>query len=442
MDHHTRKLTGLTDKHLIFEENWLEEQTINGQETFIIHGKLSYTPRFCRKCGCKNEGQIVKNGTHLTRSQLVPFRGRKTVLHLKRSRFLCRDCGSTFNAQTPLIKEKHHLSRELVYKIARELKNNRSRKEIAEDNFVSDVTVMRVLRSFANEFKPNYKYLPSVLCIDEFRSLNASDSPMSFIFMNGHTNQIIEVLESRRLAFLKTHFMRYSRNARLKVRYLVMDMNAPYAELIKAVFPNAQIVTDRFHIVQHINRTLNQFRTQVMNRFSKGKTEEDKQHYRRFKRFWRLFLKDSEELNSSDYHYDRSFRRPMTQKAIMDELLSYNEELKLAYDTCQLLLYHYRRRQTTLFFNLLDQLDKRLPEWFRKKLTFFKKYKQGITNAFKLTYNNGAVEGTNNKIKVIKRVAYGYRNFQNFRARIYFIQGLIFKEFTTETKNQTALTAA
>ena len=70
MDHHTRKLTGLTDKHLIFEENWLEEQTINGQETFIIHGKLSYTPRFCRKCGCKNEGQIVKNGTHLTRCLL------------------------------------------------------------------------------------------------------------------------------------------------------------------------------------------------------------------------------------------------------------------------------------------------------------------------------------------------------------------------------------
>ncbi|WP_139016460.1 transposase, partial [Enterococcus casseliflavus] len=39
----------------------------------------------------------------------------------------------------------------------------------------------------------------------------------------------------------------------------------------------------------------------------------------------------------------------------------------------------------------------------------------------------GALEGTNNKIKVIKRVAYGYRNFHNFRARIYLIQGLIFQ---------------
>ncbi|MFY1067526.1 transposase, partial [Enterococcus sp. AD013-P3] len=45
---------------------------------------------------------------------------------------------------------------------------------------------------------------------------------------------------------------------------------------------------------------------------------------------------------------------------------------------------------------------------------------------FELTYSNGFVEGTNNKIKIIKRVAYGYRNFLNFRSRIYIIQGLIF----------------
>ncbi|MFY1069288.1 transposase, partial [Enterococcus sp. AD013-P3] len=80
----------------------------------------------------------------------------------------------------------------------------------------------------------------------------------------------------------------------------------------------------------------------------------------------------------------------------------------------------------TLFFELIEELDQRLPEEFRKKLTFFKKYRQGIQNAFELTYSHGFVEGTNNKIKIIKRVAYGYRNFLNFRSRIYIIQGLIF----------------
>ena len=59
---------------------------------------------------------------------------------------------------------------------------------------------------------------------------------------------------------------------------------------------------------------------------------------------------------------------------------------------------------------------------------FLTKYKLGIQYALKTRYSNGVLERTNNKIKVIKRVAYGYRNFHNiFRARIYLIQGLIFQ---------------
>lgn len=61
------------------------------------------------------------------------------------------------------------------------------------------------------------------------------------------------------------------------------------------------------------------------------------------------------------------------------------------------------------------------------QLMFLNKYKLGIQYALKTRYSNGVLEGTNNKIKVIKRVAYGYRNFHNFRARIYLIQGLIFQ---------------
>ncbi|MFY8331114.1 transposase [Vagococcus carniphilus] len=51
--------------------------------------------------------------------------------------------------------------------------------------------------------------------------------------------------------------MKHSRKARLKVKFLVMDMNASYGQLLKTVFPNAEIVTDRFHIIQHINKSFN-----------------------------------------------------------------------------------------------------------------------------------------------------------------------------------------
>ena len=52
-----------------------------------------------------------------------------------------------------------------------------------------------------------------------------------------------------------------------------MAKSAPYFELIKGVFPNAKIVTDRFHIVQQITRALNQLRIKTMNSFRKNGTD-------------------------------------------------------------------------------------------------------------------------------------------------------------------------
>jgi len=423
MDNCTKKRLGLTDKNLIFEENLLVTKQEAGITTNIILAKLSYyTPTYCRKCGIKNEGQIIKHGTHNTTVQLLPFRSAKTELSLDRTRFLCKECHATFNAQTNLVEENCCISNELKQQIALDLAKNISRKDIAKRYFVTDVTVTRIMRKCLESYKPNFKYLPSVLCFDEFKSMKSCSGKMSFVFMDGNTNKLIGVLENRRLAFLKAYFLKYSRKTRAKVKYIVMDMNAPYFELVKSIFPNAQIVTDRFHIIQQITRTLNQLRIQTMNKYHKT----DSIKYKRLKHFWKLFLKNSYNLDSSNYRYNRSFRRPMTEKEIMDDLLSYNDQLSAAYEICQLLLYHFRQKDTDSFFYTINTMDIILPEWFRKKLTFLNKYKQGIQNAFETKYNNGALEGTNNKIKVIKRVAYGYRNFFNFRARIYIMQGLIF----------------
>nr|WP_142433730.1 transposase [Enterococcus mundtii] len=59
-----------------------------------------------------------------------------------------------------------------------------------------------------------------------------------------------------------------------------------------------------------------------------------------------------------------------------------------------------------------------------------------MENAFQTFYSNWALEGLNNKIKVIKRVAYGYRNFLHFRDRIYLVQGLFSQDQSRTKKNQ------
>lgn len=307
-----------------------------------------------------------------------------------------------------------------------ELYENQSRKLIAKKYFVSDVTITRVLREATKDYHPNHSHLPTVLCMDEFKSMKSVAGSMSFICVDGTTNKLFTILEDRRLFKLMQYFMRFPRTARLKVKYLVMDMNASYCQLLKTVFPNAEIVTDRFHIVQHINWSFNQLRIQIMNHIRDSHSGNQKK-YRRLKRYWKLLLKDSDRLEPLNRHYHRLFRRPISQTEIVDELLSYNEELKNAYQFVQLLRYYFAKRDYEGFQETLKTVPQTLPQSFKKKFNIFRRYELGITNAFNLTLSNGVTEGINNKIKLIKRVAFGYRNFYHFRARIYLQQGLIFQ---------------
>ena len=87
---------------------------------------------------------------------------------------------------------------------------------------------------------------------------------ISFIAQDYETKKIITILDNRRQTTIRSHFFKYSKEAREGVKIVTMDMSGNYIPLIKTIFPNAKIVLDRFHIVQHMNRTLKQTRIQIM----------------------------------------------------------------------------------------------------------------------------------------------------------------------------------
>lgn len=423
MDNNTRKLLNLTDESLVFEENWLSQEARHRRSINMISGRLVEPNKQCPQCGFT---ECVKNGTYQTISQLPEVERRPTYLKLKRERYLCKNCGSTFSATTSLVDDYCQLSKQLKYQIAFDLKENRARKEIAEFHHVSENTVQRVLMSFTNSCQPNYHSLPTALSVDEFSSTSSCHAGMSFICADAQSKKIIDILPDRRLSVLVVYFMKYSRKARLKVKFLVMDMNASYGQLLKTVFPNAEIVTDRFHIIQHINRSFNLLRIKEMNRLKRHDPIEAKQ-YRRLKRYWRLLLKDSSDLNYKRFYYRPLFKKNLSSTELVDDLLSYSSTLKIAYNYVQELKYAYRTKDSTLFLTLCSQVPEDLPKEFRVKFKIFNKFSQGIINAFKYPYSNGFLEGINHKIKVIKRVAYGYRNFLLFKRRIFLIQNQVFQ---------------
>lgn len=226
---------------------------------------------------------------------------------------------------------------------------------------------------------------------------------------------------------LQRYFARYDSQARKHVQFVVSDFYSPYASLVKTFFPNAQLVIDRFHISQHIGRAFQNQRTQVMKSFA-SKTGPHKH----LKKFWKLLQKNAWELDYEQRHWRPSFRAHLTEQDIVDRLLAYSSELRQGYRVYQAFLSAIHGKNQQKFDQLLAEDYAFLPKAFQTVIQTFKVYHQEIAWAFTVPYSNGPLEGLNNHIKVLKRVAYGFRNFQNFRERIFLYRGKYFQSVSPE----------
>ena len=260
------------------------------------------------------------------------------------------------------------------------------------------------------DFIVKKNYLPGHLCFDEFKSVKKSKGHMSFIFMDADTGNVIDVLEDRKLNALIRYFNTYTRAARNAVRTICMDIYTPYMELVKAMFPNARIIIDRFHIVQQLSRSLNEARTAIMNR--------DKENYRKFKRYWKLILKDENDLNDSEFRSFKCFRKLMRECDVVHYLVGLDPELQETYELYQSLIHALKHKNPDRFFKVCKTEAHDISGPMKKSVKTLLKYETYVRNAMQYQWSNGVIEGTNNLIKVIKRIAFGYRSFVSFKVRI------------------------
>ena len=158
---------------------------------------------------------------------------------------------------------------------------------------------------------------------------------------------------------------------------------------------------------------MSRVRVQIMNQFERKSHE-----YKAIKRYWKLIQQDSRKLNEKRF-YRPTFRMHLTNKEILDKILSYSEDLKLHYNLYQLLLFHFQNNESDKFFRLIEDNLKQVHPLFQTVFKTFLKNKEKIGNTLQLPYFNVKLEATNNLIKLIKRNAFGFRNFDNFKKRIF-----------------------
>lgn len=381
----TEKLVGLQD--LIITKVEDNEKEIH------IYGEIKRKPHKCPCCGELTEK------IHDYREQPIkdiPVFGKKLIIHLRKRRYLCQ-CGKRFYEQNKFLPRYHRMTNRLSAHIINELANEVSFTSVGKKVDLSTTTVMRVfdLVSYAP------KKLPTTLSIDEFKG-NTNKEKYQCILTDPVNKMVLDILPKRYESYLTKYFLRFNQDERQNVKTFVSDMWKPYASLASKLFKNAEQVVDKYHWIRQVFWAFDAVRKEVQNDLSK--------EYRKyFKKSRFLLMKRFDKLTDK-------------QKQQVNIMLYVSPALSTA---------HFYKEE---FLKILDCMDREsakmaMSEWIDSALDCglprFKKCAEtminwltGILNSFSNPVTNGFTEGCNNKIKVLKRNAYGYQNFNRFRNRI------------------------
>ena len=417
-DYYILKALNMEEENIHFYKEFVKEENIKGKRSLVYQGFLTYIPECCPKCGTCYDEKIEKHGFKNSLIKIPSVSKLNTYLSLDKQRYYCNNCNRTFTCTTKIVNYGCNISNNTKHSIAVDLIKKRSEKDIAIDNNVSPNTVERIIDSYYQLDDKVYKnFLPKVLSFDEFKSVKSADGAMSFQVCNGKTGKIIDIVEDRKLNNLMKYFSRYSRNSRMNVEVVIIDMYVPYISLIKAMFPNALIVIDKFHLIELISRALNKARIKTMKK--------NKDNYNKLKRYWKNILKSRFELNCSTWKKYPCFNDLTTEQDIVDYLVSLDSELEETYQVYQDLLYAFQNNNFNVLDATLNKKFNNLSEYMKTSIKTLKGYIEYIKNTFNTGYHNGYAEGNNNFIKVLKRIAFGFRSFTRFKARIMICKGLI-----------------
>src|SRR5699024_1613523 len=178
--------------------------------------------------------------------------------------------------------------------------------------------------------------------------------------------------------------------------------------------PTVRRVIDQ--TVQALNREVNRTRIQVMNHCR----HKDRPLYNKFKRYWKLLLKHPKHLSRTAYKKYRLFPEWKTSHGIVQYLLAVDETLASNHEYAHALAGALKQGDIGQFNTLIHNASAQpLSPGMRRVLRTFKKYIAYISHTLGYTHlTNGSIEGINNSIKTLKRVAFGYRNFAHFRDQI------------------------
>ena len=214
---------------------------------------------------------------------------------------------------------------------------------------------------------------------------------------------LLWVGEDRTEETLTRFFTALGRRRSATVRVVCLDMWQAYLKAVRCHAPNAQVLFDRFHLVQHLNRALDEVRRQEWRRLSgREKTSFKRTRFLLLKNPWNLTTDERERL-STLVRWNTPIVRAYYLKEVFQLFWTYRQPARAE--------QHLRRWMHSAMRSRLGP--------FKELVRRLRAHLDGVLAWTRLRVSNGALEGMNNKIKLVSHRSFGFRTVENFTAAIY-----------------------
>jgi transposase len=390
---------------LINEIFGLEEFRITRIETFkheiYLHVQIKAKKARCPRCGSYSKSV---HQYHKRKVRDLDILGKRCYLIFDIRRFDCDCCGRPFTERLNSIDFESEYTKRFEDWIVKLASNN----ALDQVGGLLGLTYERVegifFRATSRQIESNKGKIFKKMGIDEI-SMKKGSGTYIVIISDLSRGCVIGVLAERSKAKVKEWLRALSKKQRRKVRWVAMDMWDGYFYALREEIPHAKIVIDRFHVQKALSEKIDKARRSIQNKLS----EEDRKELKGSR--W-VILKPKDKLTQEQKITLETICQKYPQIKQLHEL---KEEFRNMYGkkefsplSARQAFDKWQEKVRTLGIEVLDNFLNTLNNWYR-----------WILNYFGIRLTSGRVEGINNKIKLLKRTGFGFRNFDNFRLRIF-----------------------
>ena len=362
----------------------------------------------CQRCGLKsdklhqNHWQIIKD---------LNWGEQAVFLEINRRQFNCEKCQKPFSEELEFVKSRRRYTKRLAAQTIEEVLADDIRS-VAKKGKVTEKEIERMLKDASADLSKMKPIGLKRLGIDEI-ALIKGQGKYCAVLIDLERSKLLALVEGRTKEEIKEVIVGWGSEVLEGIEEVSIDLWKGYKSLATEIMPNAQVVADRFHVMAQINQELDRERKKEKQKII-AEIKQEKSPEQQAVKLTMLagitnskyaILKNEEDL--SDEQKDK-----LTQVRNVSARLREMHQLKEDFRE----IFEKKENWAEGLLELGKWLSKAQKYFVSSQATIYRWFDE-ILAYFDNRTTSGTVEGINNKLKLIKRSAYGFTNFENFRNR-------------------------